>query len=94
MPVLDTLDWLHTGWRLRRIYLDPNKCLCFGGLLICNARLHAIKDELGLFADDIDYSNKQSYTGGYCTPAISLFDITTTCPLLPLPAGLRCNCVL
>ena len=64
MFIFDTLDWLHVGWRIRAFYLNPNKCLLLGGLLISHSVLTKYAMELGLIEADLDPSNKQSYSGG------------------------------
>lgn len=63
MSIMDFLDWLHIGWRLRRQYLDPAKCLALGGMHITPTLV--VRDALafGLGGADVDASNKQSYSG-------------------------------
>ena len=63
MFIMDFLDWLHIGWRLRRQYLDPAKCLALGGMAITHTLLSQDLLGFGLSAADVDASNKQSYSG-------------------------------
>ena len=63
LHILSTMDWLHIGWRLRRMLLDVNRRLTFCGLIISHTHLLQHMDEFGLCYSDVDASNKQSYTG-------------------------------
>lgn len=63
MHIMDFLDWLHIGWRLRRVYLDPAKALSLGGLIISHAAVAGDPAGFKLNQADVDARNKQSYTG-------------------------------
>ena len=85
MYIVDFLDWLHIGWRLRTIYLNPSKCLALGGLAITHTVLAQDLVHYGLCAADVDASNKQSYTGRMeCLTGMVLLQVCSiSWPLVP-----------
>ena len=63
MHILDLIDWLHTGWRIRNQMLQPTRRLDFAGLLMTPTFLNLMQEQLGLTDADLDPSNKQSIDG-------------------------------
>ena len=58
---IQTSDWMHIGWRLRRIFLCPDRELLLGDFHI-HAGLMDVAS-LGLHGDDLKYSEKQHWAG-------------------------------
>ncbi|GAX84874.1 hypothetical protein CEUSTIGMA_g12295.t1 [Chlamydomonas eustigma] len=63
IPIMDIIDWLHTGWRIKNQLLQPTRRLDLGGLLISPSYLYKNKELLGLSDADLDPSNKQDMRG-------------------------------
>ena len=61
--IMDVMDWMHTGWRLRCQFIQPDKRLDLGGMLITSNSLRTYKQLLKLSDADLDPANKQSYDG-------------------------------
>lgn len=84
MSIMDFLDWLHIGWRLRRQYLDPGKCLALGGMHITQSLVVREALAFGVGGADVDASNKQSYSGeqhqqamrGVCPAFVSIYSVS------------------
>lgn len=71
MHVGSTMDWMHVAWRLRRLALDPARCMTIGGFHIKLGSLYRVMRVLGINIKDLQPENKQSYDG-----TLRLFDFT------------------
>ena len=80
--IMDMMDWLHTGWRLRCQFIEPKRRLDIGGMLITSNPIRSHKERLHLSDADLDPSNKQSYDG--------MLKVCNPCKYTPPPPPQTC----